>query len=113
MLIQSPEGKELGIHDVLMMFEGIIDFILNGLFGHSENVTNKIYTLLKAMLKIEKQMEDVVSRSLFESIKKNIAESSKKKGSESPKNNLNDSRSAKISKILDEMFELIHPLSFI
>jgi len=75
MLIQSPEGKEIGINDVLMMFEGIIDFVLNGLFGHSENVTNKIYTLLKAMLKIEKQMEEVVSRSLFESIKKNISDS--------------------------------------
>ena len=54
------------------MFEGIVDFILNGLFGHSESVAIKIYTLLKEILSIDRQMEQLVAISLFESIKKHL-----------------------------------------
>ena len=98
MLIQDIGGETIEIKEVLRMFEGIVDFILNGLFGHSESVTKKIYTLLKEILSIEKnEMEQLVCKSLFNSIKKHLS----------------DKIMVKTHDILDNMFDLVHPLSFI
>lgn len=97
LIIQDVGGETIEIKEVLRMFEGIVDFILNGLFGHSDSVTKKIYTLLKEILSIEKEMEQLVAISLFESIKKH----------------LNDKIMVKTHDILDNMFDLIHPLTFV
>jgi hypothetical protein len=90
-------GETIEIEEVLLMFEGIVEFILNGLFGHSDSVTKKIYTLLKEILSIQKEMEQLVAISLFESIKRH----------------LNDKIMVKTHDILDNMFDLVHPLTFI
>lgn len=79
------------------MFEGIVDFILKGLFGHNDSVTKKIYILLKEILSIEQEMEPLVALRLFNSIQLHLS----------------DKIMAKTHDILDNMFDLIHPLTFI
>lgn len=96
-LVITDGGEVIEINEVLRMFEGIVDFILKGLFGHSTRVTEKIYMLLKDILAIEGGMEEIVSISLFESIKSEI----------------NRSLLPKTHEILEKMFTLIHPLTFI
>ena len=96
LVITDVTGETVEIKEVLRMFEGIIDFILKGLYGHSSKVTEKIYILLKEVLDIEQGMEELVSISLFESIK----------------DQLNEKLIFKTYDILENMFNLIHPLTF-
>lgn len=95
-LVTDGIGEEIKTNQLLEMFKGIVDFILKALYGQSESVTQKIYVLLNEILDVEKGMEEVVARSLFESVK----------------SFLNESQLQKTSSILINMFELISAVTF-
>lgn len=67
---------------VLMMFEGIVEFILREMYGSSASITEKIYKLLEEILIIRADMEEMVGRSLFSCIKANYSQMTQEKTKE-------------------------------
>jgi hypothetical protein len=64
---------------VLLMFAGIVEFILKEMYGCDSIIMDNIYKLLEEILVIRSDMEEMVCRSLFTCIKSNYTQMTKEK----------------------------------
>ena len=67
---------------VLLIFGGIVEFILREMYGSSQTITEKIYQLLEEILIIRSDMEEMVCESLFSCIKSNYNQMTEQKTKE-------------------------------
>lgn len=74
---------------VLLMFGGIIEFILREMYASSQEITDMIYNLLKDILDIRPKMEETVCESLFSCIKSNYNQMTQEKTKQFLQNVLN------------------------
>ncbi len=74
---------------VLLMFAGIIEFILREMYASSQEITDMIYNLLKDILDIRPKMEETVCESLFSCIKSNYNQMTQEKTKQFLQNVLN------------------------
>lgn len=95
--LEAQRKASIEIDEVLLMFDGIVQFLINGLYVHSQAVTEKIYSLLGVLLDIKREMAELVSISLYKSIRSNF----------SPRTQI------RTQKILRTIFDQLHPVIFI
>lgn len=73
--LKSSQGDER----VLLMFAGIVEFILKEMYGCDAVIMENIYKLLEEILVIRSDMEEMVCKSLFTCIKSNYSQMTKEK----------------------------------
>lgn len=71
-ILQTKMSESKDDPQVQEMFKGIVEYILREMYDSDEQITEKIYALLRKILVIRADMETMACKSLFNCVKKNF-----------------------------------------